>query len=245
VYFLTKKYSLKLQNVKPFIIILVGLILLCCGYSVFLLTTDISFTTAGIGNRVAIGAALGVAVIYIGLIAGISSLIKSERFRNVFFSLSITALCFCGFLIINTISVYWVKAHQSENAILKEIKGQFPTLPDSTRFMLDGICPYIGPAIVFESGWDIAGALKVTYSNKSLNADVISPNMLVTEEGFESYIYNYRHFYPYEILIYNYLEKKTYGISNRKDAIRYFNSTTSNYNNTCPRGSEGHGVNIF
>lgn len=245
IYGITKRNNLVLLKIKAGKIMLIGLILFACGYSAFLLTTDIAFTTTGIGNRVTIGAAIGIAIIFVGLITGISRLIKRERFRNIFFSLSIAALCFTGFLIINTISVYWVKAYQSENAALKEIKSHLPALPDSTRFMLDGICPYIGPAIVFESHWDLIGAIRIAYSNKSLEADVISNDLQITDEGFVTSIYNYKMFYPYDILIYNYLEKKTYRISNKEQALKYFNSAISNYSNTCPLAHEGHGVEIF
>ncbi len=239
-------YNLKIFSFKTIgKMLLAGLILFFVGYSIFFTNYSIAFTPTGIANRVSIGASLGVAIILISLTTGICLLIKHDKLRNIFFSLAVTGLCVSGFIINNTISSFWVEAGQAENEILEEIKNEFPSLPDSTRFMLDGVCPYFGPAIVFESSWDLAGAMRIAYSRKDLRADVISPNLTVTEEGFTTSLYEVDYFYQYDILIYNYNEKKTFLISSMEDAIKYFESVDSNYNGNCPYGQEAHGVKIF
>ncbi len=246
IYKAVKNHNLKIFSLKTFIkMLLAGLVLFFVGYSIFFTNYSIAFTPTGIANRVSIGASLGVAVILVSLITGTCLFIKNAKLRNIFFSLAFTALCVSGFIINNTISSFWIKASQTENEIMEEIKTQFPTLPDSTRFMLDGVCPYIGPAIVFESNWDLAGAMRIAYAKKDLKADIISSNLRITEEGFIITFYEADYYYPYEVLIYNYNEKKAFLISNMDDATKYFESVDSNYNGRCPIGHEAHGVKIF
>jgi len=246
VYRVVKKYDFKIFNLKTVSkITIAGVIIFFWGYSIFLTNYSIAFTPTGIGNRVSIGAAIGVAITWVGLIIGICILIKNDKFRNIFFSFSVTTLCVSGFIIINTISSFWIKASDSENEVLKEIKNSIPVLPDSTILMLDGVCSYIGPAIVFESSWDLAGALRIAYSNKNLKADIITPTLGITVDGFITSMYGEDYFYPYTILIYNYYQKRVYRINNIKEALDYFESVDSNYNGICPEGYEAHGIKIF
>ena len=246
IYNVVKKYEIKFFSLRTAgKYFLAGIVLFFWGYSIFFTNYSIVFTPTGIGNRVSIGASIGIAVIWIGLIIGLSSIIRHQKFRNIFFSLSVAALCFSGFIIINTISSFWIKAYETEKNILEEIKNQIPVLQEGTRFMLDGVCPYSGPAIIFESNWDLAGALRIIYSKKDLKADIITPNLGINEEGFITSLYEEELFYKYDILIYNYNEKKFYIISNLDDAIHYFESVNTNYNDICPEGHEAHGVKIF
>jgi len=245
-YNVAKKYDLKIFSLKTAgKLIIAGLILFFWGYSIFLTNYSIAFSTTGVANRVSIGASIGIAVVWIGVITGISVIIKQEKLRNIFFSLSVTALCVSGFIIINTISSFWIKAYETENKILEEVKKQIPDLQENARFMLDGVCPYNGPAIIFESNWDLAGALKIAYSKKTLKADIITPNLGITEDGFVTSMYGEEYFYPYDILIYNHNEKKSYRINNLEDALNYFETARTYYNGGCPEGYEAHGVKIF
>lgn len=245
-YTILRKHDHKTFNLRNAVkLILLGITLFGLGYSIFLTNYNIAFTPTGIGNRVSIGAALGIAVIWIGIVTGITGMIKYEKLRNIFFGLSVTFLCVTGIIINNTISAFWVKAYQSEKVVLAEIKNQFSSFPDSSKLMLDGVCPYEGPAIVFESNWDLAGALRILYSKRDLKADIIAPTLKVTDDGFTTTLYEVEYNYPYELLIYNYNEKKIFRISNKEDALKYFESVDSNYNGICPYGHEAHGVKIF
>lgn len=246
IYKAVRNYDIRIFSLKTFsMMLLIGLVLFFVGYSIFFTNYSIAFTTTGIANRVSIGASLGIAVILIALITGICLFIKNKNLRSIFFSLAFTGLCVSGFIINTTISYFWIKADQAENEILTEIKNQFPTLPDSTRFMLDGVCPYIGPAIVFESNWDLAGAMRIAYAKKDLKADIITPGLVITEEGLVTSLYEEKYFYPYDILIYNYSEKKSFLISDMDNVIKYFKAVDSNYNGGCSYGHEAHGVEIF
>ena len=241
-----KRYDFTIFKWNSFIkMISVGLIIFFWGYSIFLTNYSIAFSTTGVANRVLIGVSIGIVIIFIGLFTGISALIKNIKFRNILFSALVTFVCVSGFIINNTIASFWKEAYKVENETMDEIKNNFPYLPGKTKFILDGICPYIGPAIVFESSWDIGGALRLAYSDTTLQADVISPDLQITEEGIITSIYEVDYFYPYEILIYNFNEKKVFGISNMEEAIKYFETVDSNFNNTCPEGYETHGVKIF
>jgi hypothetical protein len=54
-----------------------------------------------------------------------------------------------------------------------------------------GICPYVGPAIVFESYWDLAGALQVLCRDPTLEADVTG-RMTLASEGVATSLYGPR-----------------------------------------------------
>lgn len=51
------------------------------------------------------------------------------------------------------------------------------------------MCPYRGPAIVFESNWDLAGALGVHSGDHSLRADVITHRLKVDNRGISTFLY--------------------------------------------------------
>ncbi len=112
--------------------------------------------------------------------------------------------------------------------------------------LLDGICPYIGPAIVFESNWDLQGALMIMYRNYDLRADIVNPSLKVHEDGISTSIYGDKSRYPYQqLLIYNFAQKLTYPIINAETANRYFSQYNPDYSNGCPPSQEGLGVSIF
>jgi len=70
------------------------------------------------------------------------------------------------------------------------------TLPrprPGTTLILYGSCPCLGPAIVFESPWDFAGARKVLYRDPTLASDVLDDTrggrFGITEEGLWTRLY--------------------------------------------------------
>ena len=245
-FFIVKKYDFVIFKLKSFVImILLGLIIFFWGYSIFLTNYSIAFSTTGVANRVTIGVAIGIAIIYIGLITSISTLIKNIKFRNIFFSSLVTFTCVSGFIITNTIADFWKDAYIFQNETMVEIKNKLPELPENTNLIIDGICPYNGPAIIFECSWDMGGALRIAYSDTTIQGDVVAPDLQVTDEGIVTSIYETDYFYPYNILIYNFNEKDVFNISNKDEAIEYFESVNSNFYNNCSESHETHGEKIF
>lgn len=217
------------------------------GYAIFLTNTNLQLTDTGLGNRTAIAATVGVALSLVGALGLISTMVPSERARRGSFSALVALLCVAGFLVIQTIAPFWVEAYRQERAIVADIRQHFPALPSRSVLILDGVCPYVGPAIVFESSWDLSGALTIFYADKTLVADVVTPNMTVGENGLRTVIYeSAERDYPYgNLLIYHYGRKEVHPLPDAEAARRYFEAFNPDRSGGCPHGHEGRGVPIF
>jgi hypothetical protein len=224
-----------------------GIVIYGLGYALFLITSNIGFTPSGISNRVNLVSAIGIAFMILGGVGWISKLVKSERVSSIAFSLLISFISLSNFYIINTLANYWTKAYNQELVILRDIKENIPEPRSDSTLILDGICPYVGPGIVFESSWDLLGALKIQYNGNITHADVVTPRMSVAEDGIHTYIYgtNKSKYEYHNLYIYNFVTKQTAEITNQTEAQKYFNTHNPDFDNDCPPGREGHGVSIL
>ena len=191
-------------------VIVSGLFFVGLGYAIYVSTRDFMLAKTGILNRVSIAAAVGVAVSLVGGFGLVSTLLRSDLLRKIVFSLSVALICTSGFLCINTLASMWAGAYRQEQEVLADIQSRFPTLPAGSTLLLDGVCPYVGPAIVFESSWDLEGALRTSYRNPTLKANVISPRIKIEEDGLSTHLYSESFRYPYgeKLLLYNFDQKK-------------------------------------
>jgi hypothetical protein len=203
-----------------------GFIVFGLGYAVFLLTDHVAFTTTGVSNRTAIAASVGVAFSFVGLIGWVSSCMPSARLHRGCFCLLLTFLAVAGFFINNTIARFWILASQVQQGVIAAVRQHFPSLPDGSTLLLDGVCSYIGPGIVFETDWDVGGMLKMYYHSTELSGDIVRDNIEVKEEGLYIKIYDQKQYYSYneKLLIYNFEEKKSYQLINAEAARHYFQS---------------------
>ncbi len=172
-----------------------------------------------------------------------------DQLRRRGFCILIALLCTSGFIINNTLASFWVDSYRQQQAIIADIRHRFPTLPSESTLILDGICPYAGPAVVFESSWDLAGALMIFYRDRRLHADIVTPNMKIEEDGLASIMYggaNYTH-HPYsnKLFVYHIGRKTTHYLTDVQTARRYFQAFNPDFDNDCPPGREGLGVQIF
>jgi hypothetical protein len=185
------------------------------GYAIFLTTSGIQLTTTGMGNRVNIAATAGVAMTMVSASGIISGLLRSERYRGLAFSSLVSALCFCGCFVTNGIASYWVIASKQQRAVLDGVRSQITHLEPGTTLLLDGICPYIGPAPVFESSLDFTGALTVLYPDRLLKGDVLKNHTRFSPAGVRTTWY-WPNTYAYgeKLLIYNHANKELYPLPN-------------------------------
>jgi hypothetical protein len=227
--------------------IALSLVVFVLGYAVFFTTSQIQFHKTGIANRVAIAGALGVAMSMVGFSGLFSTLFSRPRLRSLFFSLCVAILGTSCFWIINSIALFWGAADRDEQTVLTDIYRHVPALPPGSTLLLDGVCPYDGPVPVFESSWDLAGALKIHYNESTIRADVTKPRLEVREDGIHIPIYGFQEFYPYgeTLLIYHYGKKTVYPITSFEEARHYFQVISPTRNSECPPGEEGYGVAIF
>jgi hypothetical protein len=234
------------NKAKMFLLIVLGICIFALGYLIFLRSQNIINTLTGIGNRIAIAGSLGVAISMVGTVGLIGYVIPNNRLRKIFFFVVVAIFCVCEFIIINTIASFWVKAYVNEKEVLDKIKATIHILPKGSTLLLDGSCPYVGPAIVFESSWDLEGALKIIYNDSSLGADIVKPNVKIGEKSLNTFIYSFEEKYPYDnLFIFNSKHYFLFRLNNKEDAQFYFEKLHPEYKNSCPKSIEGIGVQIF
>jgi hypothetical protein len=226
-----------------------GLFIFGMGYAIFLTNTNAIISPTGISNRIALASAVGVALSMVGGIGWVSTFLPSTRLGRRCFCILIALLCTSGFMINNAIASFWIDSYRQQQEIIVDIRQQFPTLPSESTLILDGICPYVGPAVVFESSWDLAGALMIFYGDRNLHADIVTPNMKIEEDGLASIMYggaNYTH-HPYsnKLFVYDISKKTTHYLTDVQSARRYFQTFNPDFDNDCPPSGEGLGVKVF
>jgi hypothetical protein len=224
-----------------------GFAIFLAGYAIFYTNNKIGFSPTGIDNRVAIVAALGVACTFVGGIGWLIRFIPSERTFRFLFSILIAVVCTGGFLAIDTMASYWIDAGKKQQAVLTDIRNYFPELPSGSTLILDGVCPYSGPGIVFESQWDLVGALQAYYHDGTLRADIVTPRLQVKHDAIYTQIYTFQARYPYHypMYIYNFKNKGIYLIRDSDSANDYFQRFNPDHDNDCPPASAGNEVDIF
>jgi hypothetical protein len=220
-----------------------GLLVFGLGYIIFITNWGVQFTPTGMANRTAIAAAIGVALSLVGGMGYACNFFRSEQSRRFFFSMLVAFFCASGFLVTNTLAAFWTKAFARQTQILTDIRRQIASLPPKSTLLLDGVCPYEGPAPVFDSDWDFAGALLLLYKDYTLRANIVTLEFVAREDGIYPSLSRGDH-YPYEnLFIYNFRNRKLYKLQNAQEAQRYFQ--TFNDANSCPPGYFGHGVKVF
>jgi hypothetical protein len=200
----------------------------------------------GMFNRMNGAAAIGVALSFVGFVGLFSSCFrKQEVQRNLFCGL--IALLFASNSIVNeTIASFWVRAYKRQQTILQAIYRSFPQLRPGSIVLLDGVCPYDGPAIVFESYYDLWGALASHYHDLTLRADVLTSELRVGTAGISIFLYRWSD-YPYgeNVFVYRFDHGMVYPIPNAEAAHHYFKIIRSSWDNYCPPGTPGMGSQIF
>ena len=136
---------------------------------------------------------------------------------------------------------------EKQQVVLADIKREFPTLDAGTRFILDGVCPYVGPAVVFESSWDLQGALRLLYRDDTISANVVKPGLALNERGLTSSIYGFQDHYSYGegLLVYHFDRKMVYPLTDLEDACQYFQTVNLGPGTACPPGEPGYGVAVL
>lgn len=207
----------------------IGVLALVLGYAIFLTNQQVLFRSAGIDNRVNAGAALGVAAFLVGGTGWLAFRLTEGR-RPIFFSAVIGCVVATGVLIIGTLSSYWTVAADKQDAIVAGLQQTAPRLPRSSTVVLDGICPEIGPAVVFADQWDFRGALRLAYDDPLLRADTATeglragPRQLELDMTFLDDRSTRTYQYGPRLFVYDFRRGTVYALRDRNDATRYVSS---------------------
>lgn len=223
-----------------------GLVVFVLGYSIFVSNSEVGFTKAGPGNRTAMAAAIGAAVSFVGMFGLLASVAPAALSRRVFVVL-VSVLCAAGVVITDTIASFWIEAYERQRTVLQDLQAHVPRLASGSTVILDGVCPYAGPAVVFESQWDLAGALKLAYRDPTLQADVMSALVRVDAEGFLTTMYGEDARYPYgdRLFVYQFADKHLHPMVDVDAARRYWERFHADGAVPCPPSMPGRGVAVF
>lgn len=183
-------------------------------------------------------------MIWVGL-AGALGAIVPPRWRSWVFAVPVAALCLSGFVIVQALATTWAEAWQRQQTILADIHTRLPSLEDGTTIILDGTCPYVGPGIVFESNWDLAGALETRYGDPTVRADVVTANLSVDEGGLSTRLYVdhiARYDYDPRLFVFDARDSALRPLPDADTAHAWW---TTRQELDCPRGGAGYGTVLF
>lgn len=219
---------------EPKRLLLVGVAAFLLGHAVFMIVPYIAFTSTGIDNRTQVAAALGVALIFTAILSVIS-------IRRTMFAALVALITAAAFARLSTIENYWAEAPALQQRVLTAAQTDLRDVPANSTVILDGVCPYHGPAIVFES-WDAGGALTLALG-RPINADLVSSRMSLTPKGLSTSIYKMPDFYPYSDRLYVYqpYQHRLVHLDSAAAAKAYF---TTREATLCPPGYVARGVAV-
>ncbi|HEY7064383.1 MAG TPA: hypothetical protein VII06_23095 [Chloroflexota bacterium] len=247
VYRAVDSYSSIANKIMAARTVVAGIALFVLGYAIFLTNNNVGFTPTGQANRTAMVAAVGVALSIVGVGMWGISFSRSSKSQRLCFCTFIALYCASGVLINNTIASFWIAANHEQQALLAEIRTEFPVLPSGTSLLLSGACRYAGPGIVFESPMELTGALAALYGDSSLRGAIVTPAFEVHDDSLSVVVYAREYRFPYgRLVIYNHRSGERVSIDDRAAAETFFQTEGGALRDTCPpSGPEGYGVRIF
>jgi hypothetical protein len=220
----------------------VGLVVFAAGFAIF----PPEPPNAGLNTRALDASAVGVALSLVGAIGCLARTTANQRWWPRIFAASIAVLGASGFLTVHTVTQFWVHGYERQREVLTAIRERFPRIDAGTSFILDGVCPYEGPAIVFDTTWDLAGGLMLLYEQPDIRADIALPsNATVVDDGVVIRTYGEDNTYPFDrLVVFNFARREASALSTAASARAYF-GTDRRWQQDCPDGWHGLGAPIF
>lgn len=229
-------------------VIIAGAALYVAGNAVALTTWEVGFHATGPNNRTAIGAAIGVATAFVGILGWLSAWLPADRARWMGFASLAAVLAAGSTLVTDTVAAFWVRAARRQDAVIAAVRQRFPELPPRTAVLLDGFCPYEGPAPVFATGWDVTGMLQLEYGERSLRGDVVKPNTEATADGIRTTLFDdVINIYPYgdRLVVYHVRGGRVVPIPDAGAARRYLDDVAEPERAPCRPWTDGDGIPVF
>lgn len=223
-----------------------GVVVFGLGYAIFLTNSAIQITPTGVGNRTAVAAGLGAAMVVAGGLGWLVSVLPLGGWRAGVFSAVLAGHLACAAFTTVALGSYWGEAYPREQAVVADIQAHLPTPAPGTTIFLGGVCPYVGPAVVFESSWDLAFALRIAYRDRTVSADVVSPSFTPTATHIVTSLYGEDYDWPYgpTTLLYDFRSKRSFPLLDHATTIEALRATRLP-SRDCPDSQEGMGVRVF
>jgi hypothetical protein len=226
-----------------------GLVVLGLGYAIFVTNDQFYFSAAGTYTRIAQIGSLGVALMLAGGFGLLATLAPRPTTRQLIVGVLVGVYGGAGVLIVTTVGGFWDQAYVRERAIVADLQRSVPTLAPGSALLLDGECPYIGPAVVFESDWDLQGVLRLLHHDPSLRANVVTPRLEVHDDTVTTWLTvpSATTAYPYAsgLVVYNRPQNLVVPIESAADMNEYLARHNPDRGDGCPFGWSGNGVTIL
>lgn len=226
----------------------IGFILYMLGTLLFMRDLNNDFSGPGLYNRINIAAALGEPFVWVALLGLASSLLTNPRTRALIFSVMLGLVCGGNCLVVSGIAHYWDIAASRQSTILDSVTANVHSLPNGSVLLLDGFCRYIGPGIVFETSWDVTGAIDIVLKDDLLVGDVVSRNAQFGSTAIDTTMYGEASgHYPYGIhtFVYNVPHSNLTSLTSQQAVIQYLKAMNPSGNSGCPAEEDGDGTKIF
>ena len=218
-----------------------GIALFVAGYSLF----PIKPAENGPNNRAAIAGTVGFAVSVIGGL-GIFTSLFPHVWRKTIFCTAVAFISTSGALIIAVVGNFWIEGFRMQKEILSDIQDHVPAIPVGASLILDGVCPYNGPAPIFNAAWDLSGALSLVYGHPGVEANIVTKWMTVEQNGLSISTYAGRVIYPFgKLYVYHYGRKTRYALPDAQTAQTYFDEISTDRADRCPPDDDGNGVDVM
>lgn len=229
-------------GIGPSRLFLLGVAAFALGHAAFLIVPSIVFAPTGIGNRALAAAAPGAALIFVSA-AVLLARAAPRRLRKPAFAVIVAAMALSGIARIAQILDFWAEVPERQQAILERARADLAGIPSGSTVILDGICPYHGPGVVFETWWDSGPALSFALG-RPVEGDVVSPRLQLTPSGIETWIYSQPRLHPYgeRLYIYHAALRRVVRLPGPEAARAYFKTPRRRFR--CPEGYVARGVPI-
>jgi hypothetical protein len=199
----------------------------------------------GINNRTAIAGTLGAAVSIVGLL-GILTALAPGIWQKALFSAVLGVIGMSGSLTVDTLAKFWIESYRLQSEYLFDIRSHVPAIPAGTTLILDGVCPYNGPAPVFEAPWDLSSALGIHYGLSDIKANIVTRWTRVEPGGLVTPFCCGEIRYPFDHLVmYHFGRKMSYPLPNAQAAQSYFSKISTDRESRCPVDFYGNGVEVL
>jgi hypothetical protein len=239
---LKRSQSAFLSNDGALYLIALGLVMFVLDYVPFFVLSS-NFSYDGMSNRVTIASAIGAAFVLAG---GAMLLVRATlpaKLQSLSVCGAIAAICALNYVCIASFANCWAKADIEQRGLVSDVRKNV-SLPPGSTLLLDGFCRYVGPAPVFENASDVGGALRIAYQDHTLQADVVSPTLEISDNAIRTTSYGVanRYMYGEGLWLYNARRKLTFQLTNSHVARNYFRTMNPDKNSGCPVGIEGLGT---
>ena len=225
--------------IGPRFLLVSGLLAFALGYAAFLPRMVYGPEPFGLDNRSNIGAAPGAVLILL------SGMVWLDRRRAGALGVLTALFCSCGVIVVASIGTSFVRAADKADGIFADIVAAVPAPRPGTALLLEGECPYLGPAPLYPSAYGLSDRLRMYYRMPALRADSVTPGTQVTEQGVTVREFGAETLYPYDhLLIYDHPANRLIPLASRQAATAWFAAHPAQASTPCAY-REGGGTSLF